>query len=371
MAKRKKKKATDNKRFQQAWKKSRTKSRTLKFGNQLVSPLWDLEKHGISYSMISKFLECRERFRLANVEGWTETALSVPLEFGNIFHECLEAQARGKSWQRATSVYYKKQSANYTPSEREALATVCGVVEVTYPRYMAHWNNDANKVYFYREQEFRVTRKLPSGRTIILVGKMDAAFNYKTSPTQDWLQENKTKGQIDDHLIQNTLDQDLQTMIYSYAMGQLRGKKPVGVLYNVIRRTQLKRKVNETLSDFLARIAEDIDKRPDFYFKRWEHPLTDNHVEEQLSKNLDPILEQIYDWWESIKRSPFDPWVNEDGEQNLLHWARPFGVYDPMGVKGYGSFFQLFTQGSYHGLTQRDRAFMELDDANTPDEGEI
>jgi len=77
MAKKKRKptkKDKPEKRFSSMW----DKKRKLKFGNNLVSPKWDLHKHGISYSMISRFLECRERFRLANVEAWTGPHLMSP-----------------------------------------------------------------------------------------------------------------------------------------------------------------------------------------------------------------------------------------------------------------------------------------------------
>jgi hypothetical protein len=142
-------------------------------------------------------------------------------------------------------------------------------------------------------------------------------------------------------------------------------KRPVtGILYNVIRRAGLRRKVNETLVDFLARIGEDIDERPEHYFLRWEHILSTEEVDLFLTRMLDPILEQIYDWWESIKTHPFEPWVDRGGNMNPLHYQRPFGVYDPMGVKGYGNYFQLLTKGSYFGLHQREDVFPELETAN-------
>jgi hypothetical protein len=198
---------------------------------------------------------------------------------------------------------------------------------------------------------------------------MDAAYYLPSrgGKKELWLQENKTKGQVDMYMIQNTLNQDLQTMIYSYALAHLKG--PVsGVLYNVIRRAQLRIRVNESHKDFIARVGDDIEKRPDFYFIRWSTPITPQDVEAFLTRQLDPILEAIYDWWESIKHNPFDPWVNASGGVNLLHYQRPFGVYDPMGVRGSGSFFQMLTQGSYAGLEQRENPFAELTEANTPKE---
>ena len=77
------------KRFSTLWDSSRKKKI---IGNTKRRSLWDLHKHGVSYSMISRFLECRERFRLDVVEGWQETKINVPLEFGSIFHEAMEAQ---------------------------------------------------------------------------------------------------------------------------------------------------------------------------------------------------------------------------------------------------------------------------------------
>ena len=66
-------------------------------GNQKIESLWDPYRDGITYSLLSKFMGCRERTRLSYVEGWISKNFSVPLEFGNLFHLLKEVRYSGAS----------------------------------------------------------------------------------------------------------------------------------------------------------------------------------------------------------------------------------------------------------------------------------
>lgn len=255
---------------------------------------------GITKSLCEKFLECPERFRLLTVEGLTEhQPYSHALEYGNIFHEALEAYSasqnpgnlqnknhktrepttpggipfpnvspqespRDLAWQLPCSVavkkYIGKLRAKYPESEKE-IRKWEALFYQQFPLYVSYWekvesrNNvvsqgAAHKQYLKQEECFRVPYTLPSGRQVTLRGKWDAVYRQGSSI---YLQEHKVKGSIDVEGMQATLWSEFQTGLYLVALKEhykntksnfgttqkSRAIKPSdikGVLYNVIRR---------------------------------------------------------------------------------------------------------------------------------------
>ena len=104
--------------------------------------------------------------------------------------------------------------------------------------------------------------------------------------------------------------------------------------------------------------------------------LSEKDISNFREQTLYPILEQLCDWWDSIKPHPFDPWNTQGFERvegstfrpirvaNKNHSKRPLGVYDSM-ARGYGGdFFTYITSHGMNktGLKQLDSVFPELDD---------
>ncbi len=315
-------------------------------------PAWDLYRDGISYSLLSRFINCRERFRIYAVEGLTPADTSDSLEFGTLFHKLLEYHAKG-----------------YTLPQLERLLSKDGVSTSFLGRlaleifriYVDTWKDqDASIRYVSQEEVFRTTVWLPSGRKVDLRGKFDEVFRDQGKL---WLQENKTKSQIDEVSLEHTLPFDLQTMLYCHSIRAIYKEAPSGVLYNVIRKPGLKQKVKETDSDFLKRITADISSRPEWYYVRYRISFGPNDIDNFAKQTLFPLLEQVCLWWESIKANPFQPWTQQDGSTNPHHYSRPFGVYDSF-RNGRGEYFDLITRGVDHGLALIDTVFPEL----TPEE---
>jgi hypothetical protein len=351
--------------------------------------LWDLDRDGITYSAISKFMTCPERFRLAMVEGWSETGLSAPLEFGSAFHYCLEMAASGvgeKEIPRILDEYTQtriKENRRMTPEQIQEFENLMSMVEAVYQGYVKYWakeDDPSKKVYISREETFRVQYPLPSGRQITLRGRWDEAYR-DLSESKDsngynriWLQENKTKGNIDQDSLQSMLSQDLQSMFYCVTLACRFMEVPQGILYNVIRRPQLRPKKGETIPSFNARVQDDVAARPSWYFMRWKTCLEPGDLENWCLRSLNPLLEIVVKWWDSVKHNPFDPWGEQVDwkvpwtEQVLkarlqnIHYQRPFGVYDSLGSGQRGEFFEYLTRGSSYGLKKRKEVFPELAD---------
>jgi hypothetical protein len=109
----------------------------------------------------------------------------------------------------------------------------------------------------------------------------------------------------------------------------------------------------------LERVAGDIEKRPEHYFKMFEVQIDDAHLKMWEQRYLYPLLCQIVIWWESIKQNPFDPWIGVDGQPNPHHYLRPFGIYDPMS-HGLGDYFNRVVNGIDVGLEPNCDVFPEL-----------
>lgn len=323
-------------------------------------PTWDLYRDGISYSLLCKFRNCRERFRISTVEGLKPSERRDAMEFGTIFHKALEFTAQGKTTSQVITQllkFYKNSSVDPMLVKQSCILV---------PHYNKYYATEKHK-YVAQEEVFDVPYKsVTTGRMIRIRGRRDEMFIRNGAL---WLQENKTKTRIDEDKILKTLPFDLQTMLYVWSMTHdYKGKKIGGVLYNVIRRPGQKQGAKETDNEYLQRIndevAQDIENSlskdcMSHYFKRYETELSPSDITNFYNRMLVPLLENVVIWWESIKSNPFNPWVDEQGKINPHHYQNPFGIYDPMTI-GTGDYFDYVINGSELGLERVETCFPEL-----------
>lgn len=326
-------------------------------------PFWSGPyKGGVSFSKLSDWLECRERFRLSAIEGLEEKEpFNHRMEYGSIWHSGEEAVAEGKAWKSAMKAKGTELIATYPEAEAEINKWVDIAIH-QFKAYLAYWQSHPStrrRKYYMNEQRFRVAYRLPSGRTIFLKGFIDAAFTEAGNP---YIQENKTKGTIYEEGITGGLPTNLQTALYLIAHNKHpRFPTAKGVLYNVIRRPlsekhPIRPRKNESHPQFMKRMVEVIESKPDYYFMRWKAVITPRDLMNVKRWCIDPILEQFTDWWEWITTG--EPWrlaTKEECERlgakpNLpgggIHWRMPFGCYNSLANGWEGSFFNLLCHGS-------------------------
>jgi hypothetical protein len=413
MAKKRKKKSSLKKikkvsSFRKGLKKA-SKGLKRKRGNKkIVAPQWTLED-GVTYSILSKFLNCRQRFHIGQVQGWKPKHINYALEFGNIFHLFIEAQDQGFDMEQikrigTNYIMRKIEEKSCSSDEIKELTALSLIAACTFEHYINYWK--ANPVEFYekayfeknfswmeKEHSFDIDYTMVNGRKVRLRGKIDGLFQIKKTIEGLWILETKTKGRIDADQITKGLHKDMQTGMYSLAVRKIsRGTMPKGVLYNVIRRTQLKPRKNESAVDFAARVDEDIQERPEWYFMRWVRELTMEELDDFRLRQFEPALNQVCKWWDSIKKNPMDPYVTEcsscdlpwgiDEEEdleasldnincsvcsgtkrvpNLEHYERAFGTYDAMQFTDKGDYFPIITEDDYSLYERKSHAFPELD----------
>jgi len=337
-------------------------------GGKRAESLWDLYRDGITYSLLSKYFVCPERFRLKVVEGWSETGLRASLEFGNAFHACLEHLPQPAV--KTLEVYQRRMTlgGGLHPSQVEEFEKLMAMVEGSVGGYLKYWNKDQKEIdWVDREAVFDLPYEIewePGKKVKLrLRGKRDGLFRNRKDGNKLWIFETKTKSEIDHEGLHRTLSQDLQTMMYSLVAEREFGEKLGGVLYNVIRVPQLRVKKGESLREFSIRLQQDVLERSEHYFHRWMVKFDKNDLENWRVRSFNPLLSNIVRWWESIKADPFNPW------KSSYHFQRPYGIYDGLAAGRRGDFFELLTSGNHAGLKMNSSVFPELEEGTNGKEG--
>lgn len=360
------------------------------------------EVDGITFSLLSRFIQCRERFRCYVVEGLRPAkSFNHRIEYGQMWHVCEEAHAKSTkpiggadSWKVKLRNYCLELMKQY-PAQRKEVNHWHNVCLMQFPAYVEYWSKHKDVLArkpLLQEQVFSVPYHLPTGRTVILRGKWDSVdLVYSKKDTRNngiWVQENKTKGDVREEQLKRQLKFDLQTMMYVVAIEAkqsdgslskfispdgLTSKLPIkGVRYNVIRRPlsggkgtikQKKATKNhpaETAEEYYGRLSEYIENEPETYFMRFNVEVSQADIENFKTRCLNPLLEQLCDWWEWIKADPFDPYASASNNHNCLHWQHPFGVRNMLDEGGSTDLDDYVQTGNKVGLTRVDNLFSEL-----------
>ena len=149
-----------------------------KVGKKPKKALWKgPHVDGITQSMLSGFLVCRERFRLRVIEGLQEVdTFQVGLEFGNMWHECEEGHAANESWEERLVAYTKTLLIKYR-LEQPKVEKYYMLCKNQFPIYVKYWEKQKDvrqRTPLYQEEVFCEEYTLPSGRVVKLRGKWDS-----------------------------------------------------------------------------------------------------------------------------------------------------------------------------------------------------
>lgn len=358
---------------------------------------------GITQSMLARFLSCRERFRLRYVLGLEPyTQWNHRTGYGDMWHICEEALAAGKDIDQihAPLDNYIVDLLDKYPLQREEITKWYDVCNVQFPEYIKFWSEHqdvVNRKPLVQEYVFDVPYTLPSGRTVRLRGKFDSVDMIKdhiTGPSGGiYLQENKTKGDINKTQVERQLRFDLQTMMYLVALQHIKNKDigtaPImGIRYNVIRRPLSGGKGNikphsekryktkcipaETNEAFYERLRRDyIADEPDYWFFRVRAEVGDRDVRIFRETCLDPLLETLCAWYEEVTGN-VEKDIRTISEQHDLYqridkyprppmnYRTPFGVFSALEEGGSTEYDHYLETGSEAGLRRTDTLFKEL-----------
>ena len=320
---------------------------------------------GTTFSMLSQFLECREQTYLTYFEGWTSRRLKSGLEFGSIWHLCQEIYYKDTKVSpvvvanKVCSAYEKWRRKTLFTNEHNNFETLLGTAEAVFPACCDHWKSDDKEIdWLAPEQKFSVPYEFVDyngkSRIINLNGMRDGLFSDEGGLG---VFETKTKSIVDTSAIRDQLKSDMQTMIYLVTAGIEFEEQPQQVLYNVVRRPTLKRKVSESVDEFLYRVRKDVDSRPDHYFMRWGVQLQKNDIKTFREQTLDPLLCIFSQWVDGLKKTV---------DKGVSRWLSPFHFRNCNALVGkYGKvdLYDLIQRRKSNGYYQRKICFPELDES--------
>lgn len=318
-----------------------------------TSKFYDYSRDGLTQGLLAMWMECRQKAKWF-LQGYSSKGTSMALTYGTIGHGVLEhayenfrtgknkgapSKASLRKYLSITEAQWKRENPNPTKNMLQDLETSLAFAEVILPVYFSHWAEDFKKKNWQKiEGTFKIPFTLDDGRKTFLRGKMDGM--YKTKGL--WLFESKFKSLINEVDLLDTLSLDLQVNMYLYAIWKKYKTLPSGVLYNVIRRFGLHQRKGESLTQFAKRCAEDLEKRPDWYFYRYEVAITEQDLL-TFEKDLHGMVKEFCDWW--------------DGSAS--HYRNPVSC-----ISKYGRCWALSacSERNLGGLVKRKAVFRELED---------
>lgn len=374
---------------------------------------------GITQGLIGKFLVCRERCRVWCVEGLKSVSqFRHRLEYGNMWHVCEEALATVHDRWEPRLLAYAQELARKYQFQQEEIDKWYRVCKAQFPIYVDYWAKHpdvVNRTPLFQEQSFDVPYQLPSGRTVRLRGKWDAVDLIKEGKASAvYLQENKTVSEIDEEKQKRKLTFDLQTGLYGVTLVEhlkdptglgVPGRKFGGVRYNVVRRPlsggkgsivrhaatkgakcgkckgtgrvflvsdggiasgcpkcngagRTGAKLEETKDAFYERVAKYIRDEPETYFARWKVDFSPGDLDRFRQRCLDPILENMCDWWEQVSKQNCGPVAGN--YRTPMNWQHPHGIFNPIDNGGETEIDEYMRTGSLTGLERRTVMFEEL-----------
>ena len=334
---------------------------------------------GITQSMLVRFLSCRERFRLKYVCGLEPPDVwNKSIGYGNMWHVCEEVLAANGDPLLKLMDYAGGQMAKY-PMQRDEILKWCNVCRIQFPEYVKYWSEHPDvvgRIPLMQEQVFDVLYTLPSGRVVRLRGKFDSVDLIDGGI---WLQENKTKGDIDKMQVERQLTFDLQTMLYLVALGRFGNLQEdcqiLGVRYNVVRRplsggvgnikphaakqTKSKYTPAETDEEFYERLRRDyIAADPSHWFFRVRAEVSERDIQVFRNTCLDPLLETVCWWYAEVTTGASPRLV--DYVCPPMNYRTPFGVYSALEENGATEYDLCLATGSEAGLRRVETLFTEL-----------
>lgn len=363
--------------------------------------------------MLVRFLSCRERFRLKYICGLEPPdRWNHKMGYGTMWHVCEEWYGkidRGNpsslsSEERVTSYRWLQELERHVrdlnkryPLQQDDIMKWFNVCRVQFPEYIKRWVDHQDTVIrkpLFQEQSFDVLYHLPSGRVVRLRGKWDSVDMLPAHtdedgrhwPTGIWLQENKTKGDIDQEQVERQLKFDLQTMLYLIALqiekddcppdvdGPNRKHPILGVRYNVVRRplsggkgnisphkakaTKTKMTPAESPADFYERLRRDyIADDPGYWFFRIKCGISQTEIDTFRRTCLDPLLEHLCWWYDDVVNAR----PTDYRSYPPMNYRTPFGVWSALEEGGATEYDQCLATGSEVGLRRVDKLFTELE----------
>ena len=266
---------------------------------------YNCAKHGVTQGWLQSWLACRQKTRYYS-ELWSSLKESRNFWYGGVVHEALERLHKMGEVPNDEDVkqivedcmatlYEELEKGRAKKDDMEAAELLHVNVEVVVSAYVNHWSEDWSDRNHWVETEFEFNIDVEG---VPLRGKIDGIVRRGKGNDNWWVFETKTRSQISDDLPRQ-LAVDFQSQVYQYAVARTYDTVPKGVYYNIVRNPGLKLG-SKTLPEHRERLAEDIEKRPDWYFRRFEI-IGDPSDNKDFVNDLKKIIQEYKLWCQGLR----------------------------------------------------------------------
>jgi hypothetical protein len=331
---------------------------------EVPARFYDPERDGVTFSLLTTWKNCRERARLF-LNGWASKRNSLGMVFGGLTHginqRMYEDVKAGKLTELPSEQYIKKlcreveaiwkeENPRADAESMQYLEFSMILIEALMPLYFKYWKKDFALLWQRVEAEFKVPIEIEhpyrAGRILrtFIRGKMDGSYR-RTAKARPWLFETKTKsnlGERGEGELADILPHELQANIYLIHLWWMEKVLPEGLLYNIIRRPGLRQKKKESVVKFARRVAEDVRRRPEYYFVRMQMRVEKKDLERNELELRDMVSDFLM-WWNGLAGH----YKNSDACQNKY---------------GTCAMLPICSRGDYSGFYKREKVFRELAD---------
>lgn len=222
-------------------------------------------------SSLKQFKKCKRKWFWKYFMGMRTRRLAGALIVGSAFHNALGEWYRGKK-----SVMAKIAATHQTKAEDKLMN---GEVD--------HFNQDDfdkssyqistltgmltgySRIYQHERDQWKIHRKYIEHKFAHDMGSYDFLGMidlYAEDRRGGFVVEHKTASRIEDSYVQR-LPMDTQVRSYIYSAKRLK-LEPTEVIYDVVMKTKIRRKSNETADKFNSRIGLEYRSQPNKYFFR-------------------------------------------------------------------------------------------------------
>lgn len=247
------------------------------------------DRECLSHTRLGVFLSCQEKFRIQYVERLEPAVKAQPLRMGTAFARATETGNPQDAYdtivdeQAALAVAYANNPWVVAPTEQEARLEGT-IVKAAAGAYLGQFGTRARREVTYRQRIRNPATGYPS-RTFDVMARVDGIDG-------DELIEDKLQSKVE-RVTERVLLLDRQTTLGCYLHWRCTGEMIRQVRFRITRKPQIKQKQTETFEDFLARIEQDYQDRPEFYI--FEFPLT--RTEDDFLR----LEAELWQWCEQIR----------------------------------------------------------------------
>lgn len=272
------------------------------------------EQHILTQSSLKKFLACHRKYKFRYIDKLVKKGpKEQPLYFGGAIHDGLKEFHETRQYEPAMDAI--KQAIEEAKEDGNKFDLISFLkAEAMLKGYGRQYITEEFEVVEL-EKEFIGDVVAPGGGAIPgfrFAGKVDGIIK---EDDQYYLLEHKTASNLQPGY-SDKLWTDLQILLYSIYIEQAMGVTLSGVLYNVLVKTGIKWKDNETLEEYKSRLFVTYSK-PEMFFRKYIEFNEADYV--RVKKDLVDITRDIQRCMMSNR------WYRNT--QSCYQWNRPCAYF--------------------------------------------